>query len=135
MPLVQMNWRPSNRQLRQFGLISLAALPLIGWWWGGGLWVVGGLAAAGACIASLGLIWPRSLRPIFVAFSLISLPIGLVVGELTLMFIFFGVFLPLGLLFRVAGRDALHLRSNRGSESYWQPKPQPAGPATYYRQS
>lgn len=31
MRLVQMDWHPQDRQLRQFGIICLLALPLVGW--------------------------------------------------------------------------------------------------------
>jgi hypothetical protein len=31
MKLVEINWKPSDRQLRQFGWMALAGLPLAGW--------------------------------------------------------------------------------------------------------
>ena len=33
MKLVEVNWSPTDRQLRQFGTAALIALPLAAWWW------------------------------------------------------------------------------------------------------
>jgi len=57
------------------------------------------------------------------------------VGELSMIMIYFGLFLPLSLAFRVTGRDALQLKRLKSSSSYWQEKKQPANASTYYRQS
>jgi hypothetical protein len=57
------------------------------------------------------------------------------VGELAMLLIYFGVFLPIGLLFRTAGRDALQRGFDRNRKSYWQVKKQPRDGASYFRQS
>jgi hypothetical protein len=133
--LVEVNWSPTDRQLRQFGVISLIALPFIAWLWNGSTSVIVGLAAAGAVLGLVGFVAPRVLKPVFLALVLVSLPIGLVVGELAMLLIFFGVFLPIGLCFRIMRRDSLQRKLDRQAKSYWQAKPQPRGPAAYYRQS
>lgn len=133
MKLVEMNWRPTDRQLRQFGAIGLIALPLLGWLWSAGILGIGILAAIGLLLAALGLVYPQSLRPIFVGLSLVSLPIGCVVSELALLVVFYGVFLPIGLLLRLLGRDPLDRKLDAQARSYWQPKKPPAGAASYFR--
>ena len=72
-----MNWNPTARQLRQFGAICVIALPLIGWIWGGSLVVVGWLLAIGSCLALIGVAAPTVLKPIFLALTLVAMPIGL----------------------------------------------------------
>src|SRR5215212_8473780 len=135
MKLVEVSWNPSNRQLRQFAAICLVALPLLGWLWGGNGHTIGWLAAAGGAIGLLGVLAPAAIKPVFIALTLITLPIGIVVGELTLLLVFFGILLPLGLFFRLVKRDALQLKIDRTCSSYWQPKKQPSGLGSYYRQS
>jgi hypothetical protein len=81
------------------------------------------------------LIYPRSLKHVFVGLSLITLPIGLLVSEIVLLLSFFGLFLPVALAFRLLGRDALQRRLEPAAASYWQRKPTPAGVASYLRQS
>lgn len=129
------HWHPDTRQLRQFGVIALFVLPLLGWWWSGGHPVVVGAAAAvGGVAAVLALVRPQWLRPAFVGLSLVAWPIGAVVGELALVVIFFGVVTPLGWLLRCSGRDALARHWDRQAASYWQEKRRPAGPQSYRKQ-
>jgi hypothetical protein len=131
---IPIQWNPSDRQLRQFGLAALAALPLLGWVWTAGaaaavLWS----AAAGLAVAAFGLLRPGGLRPLFIGLSLAAFPIGMAVSELCLGLLFFCVFLPVGLLFRLLGRDSLARRFDPPAASYWQPKKQPTGAAGYFR--
>ena len=135
MKLVEVNWSPSNRQLRQFAAICLVALPLLGWVWGGSPQTIGWLAVAGCAIGVIGAVAPAAIKPVFIALTLITLPIGMVIGELTLLLVFFGILLPLGLFFRLIKRDALQLKLDRTCSTYWQPKKQANGSASYYRQS
>ena len=129
-----MNWNPSDRQLRQFGLTAWIALPIVAAFWTA-LAVPAILAAVGVgtLVALLGWFSPRSLKWPFVALSLLSLPIGFVLHELCLGLVYFGVLVPLGLVFRCLGRDALGMRRDARATSYWQVKKQPSGVASYFR--
>lgn len=135
MKLIEINWQPPDRQLRQFGLICLVALPALGWFWGAGPQLITGLAIAGGVLALAGLVAPRLLKPVFLGLSILVMPIGLVIGELAMMLIYFAVFLPIGLAFRVLKRDALQLKIKRNQSSYWKTKNPPSNVASYYRQS
>ena len=135
MKLIELNWNPTARQLRQFGGLSTIALPLVTWIWGGSPSLILSMLGIGAAMAGLGLVVPAVLRPIFVGLSLVGIPIGMVIGELTMLLIFFGVFVPIGLFFRVIKRDALQLKIDPECNSYWQRKRPPSSVASYYRQS
>lgn len=135
MKLVEINWQPTNRQLRQFGLTCLVALPVLGWIGDANTAVITILAAIGLALGIVGLALPVMLKPLFVLMSIVAAPIGVVIGELVMLVIYFGVFLMFGLLFRMTGRDLLQLKLDRSSRSYWQKKQQPANTASYYRQS
>ena len=136
MKLLEVNLNPTDRQLRQFGFISLFALPLLGWIWSGGNWSTAGiLAVPGTVLAAAAALYPRSLKPVFIALSLACLPIGIVVGEVTMLLIYFALFAPMGIVFRLMRRDPLQRQFDRRAVSYWQTKQRPSGPASYYRQS
>lgn len=135
MKLVEVNWNPTNRQLRQFGIVCLFAPPLVGWLSGGGGQLIGLLAMAGLLFAIAGAVRPRMMKPVFIALTIVAAPIGMVIGELAMLLVYFGVFLPIGIVFRVMNRDALQLRFDRRARTYWQAKKPPGGPADYYRQS
>ncbi len=135
MALIDINRDPTTRQLRQFGVISLCVLPLVGWLWGAGRPTLGWLAVIGGVIAVTSLTWPKAVKPLFVGLTLLTAPIGIVVGELAQLLIYFGVFLPIGLIFRLMRRDTLQLRLDREAKTYWRPKPPPRHAASYFRQS
>lgn len=133
MSLNQIHWSPTNRQLRQFGLLCLLVLPLVAWTSGLGTTGTSAAGIVGFALALLAWQLPRWLRPIYVGAMLITAPIGLVIGELAMLIIYFGVFLPIGLVFRLIGRDALGLRVDRQTDSYWHVKDDVSNAASYYR--
>src|SRR5262245_16666548 len=135
MSLMKIDWNPADRQLRQFGFCALVALPLIGWmlagWTAPAAWSRGDanllacLTGVGALCALLAVVRPAALRPIFLAATVVTLPIGLVVSEVMLATIYFLVFTPVSLIFRLIGRDALQRRFDPAATTYWSPKAQP----------
>jgi hypothetical protein len=131
--------------LRQFGVCALLALPSLGWmilgrtsptsWTTAQSVVFAVLSGLGALGGLLALLSPKALKPAFVALTLATMPIGLVVGELVLLVIYFAVFTPVALLFRLIGRDALERRFKPEQPSYWTPKTQATDVRQYFRQS
>lgn len=135
MKLLELNYSPTDRQLRQFGTVCLIMLPSLGWIWGGSMLVILGLAIVALAVAVTGFVWPSGIKPVFVGLMVITFPIGLVLGELSMIAIYFFLFLPLSLAFRLIGRDALQLKRPNTTTTYWQEKKQPTSASTYYRQS
>ena len=92
------------------------------------------LAALALMIGLLGLLWPRMIRPVYVGWMILAFPIGWTVSQAMLAVMFYGLFTPIGLLFRLIGRDPLH-RARRGDlETYWSPKPSADDPRRYFKQ-
>jgi hypothetical protein len=92
------------------------------------------LGALALSIGGAGLVRPSLVRPLFVGWTRVTRPVGEVVSTIVVAVIFAGVFVPVGLLFRVLGRDTLALR-RRASPTYWQPKTRPRDARSYLRQS
>ena len=134
MSFAEIQWNPGPRQLRQFAWIALIALPLLGWIWGASTGVLTFLAIAGAILVTVGYLAPAAIRPVFVVLTIVTYPIGVVVGEVVMMVIYFAVFLPIGTIFRVMRRDALERRIDKSAPTYWQPRKQPGSVASYFRQ-
>lgn len=133
MRMVVIQWKPTTRQLRQFGLLCLVFFPSIGWLWGASTQVIAVLVGI-ALMLAVGAWWrPNLVRPLYIGMSCIAVPIGMVVGEIAMLLIFFGLFLPIGLLFRLVRRDALKLRMDRTRVSHWQPKHESEDVSSYYR--
>lgn len=61
-------------------------------------------------------------------------PIGWIVSRVVLGVLFFGLFTPVAVLFRCAGRDELALKPQPGATTYWRAKPGAKDKAQYLRQ-
>jgi hypothetical protein len=81
------------------------------------------LALLAVTIGPLGLIQPKAIKPIFVGWMVLAFPIGWTISTVMLAVLFYGVFTPLGLFFRLRGRDLLILKPRPDKASYWTPKP------------
>ena len=134
MKLIQANWQPTPRQLRQFAGTCLVVLPVLGWLWDVSDNVMIAMAGGGLLIGLVGYALPKSVQPLYLTLMVITTPIGIVLGELAMLTIYFGLFWSMGVVFRLLRRDALQLQLDRAQPTYWQPKPQPRNVTSYYRQ-
>ncbi len=91
-------------------------------------------AVLGLVLGPVGLIRPQSLKPIFVGWMYLAFPIGWVVSHVVLGVLFYGLFTPVGLVFRLMGRDTLVLRRPEAAASYWVPKPIATDKRRYFSQ-
>jgi hypothetical protein len=120
--------------LRKFGLqvggVLLAFSALLVFWlekkWGVYL------AWAGAPLVLLGAVWPRILRPVYLGWMGAALAIGSVMTVILLSVFFFVVLTPVGLFFRLIGRDVLQRKLDRQAPTYWIPKEYPIADRTRY---
>jgi len=125
----------SSRTLRQFaGLWLLVFGALAGWrvWHGDTGAVTLAVVIAALIVGIAGLIRPSAIRWIFTASMIVTFPIGWTVSKLVLAVLFYLLFTPIALVFRLMGRDALQLRRRR-SGSYWAPYPGSRRPEDYFR--
>lgn len=67
-------------------------------------------AAYGVLISLALMIVPRIITPLYKAWVWLGEKIGFVISRVILALIFFGIFTPLGLAFRLFGRDILGLK-------------------------
>jgi hypothetical protein len=128
--------KPSRKLLRQFAGLWLVFFPLLAalrvWRGHADNWAIG-LLAAGLVVGLAGLIKPELMRPIYSGWMIAAFPIGWTVSQLMLVVLFYGVFTPVGLVFRLMRRDALSLR-RKATSSYWVKKPAAARAEDYFRQ-
>lgn len=143
MALVSINWKPTPRELRWFGVAMIVGFGVMGTLcqfggWPVGephpktavvLWVVGGIAGA------LGLTGTRAALPVYWAWMAVALVMGTIVSYVLLALVFYVLFTFMGLLARLVGRDRLQLRRPPSSTpSYWQDIPRTSARPNYERQ-
>ncbi len=131
--LVEINWAPSTRQIRQFGILCAFVFPVLGWLTKIGQMGLSFLLVFGLLVAVLSFVWPIGVRWLFVGLVLAAAPVGIIVSELAILLIFLGIFLPTSLVFRLRGRDALGLKTDKYAATYWQPKREPTKVSSYFR--
>ncbi len=123
----------SRKTLRQFAglwIVFFGALAAWQAWRGNSTWgVVWALV-----VGPLGLAKPDVIRPIFVGWMVVAFPIGWTISRLILGLLYYVVFTPLALAFRLTGRDILVRRERPVGDTYWIPKPAVADVRRYYRQ-
>ena len=144
--LIEINLRPGERVLRQFGWIALGGfglLALLAWqeWlifaFGLGAWrpiVAGVLGGIALLAAATSLVYPKANLPLYVGMTLLAYPIGFVLSYVIMGALFYGMLAPVGLFFRVTGRDPLRRRFEPESESYWTESRPPRPKEAYFRQ-
>ena len=138
MSLVEIEWHPSGRQLRVFGVSGLAAsivaaIVLRFVWQVAVPWSLA-VVGAGAAILLCSLISVRLTRWLYVGLTAAVLPIGLVVSFLLLAAFYFLLLTPIALVFKLIGRDPLYRRIDRDAESYWAARREPDTVERYFHQ-
>ena len=135
--MLDINWNPSQRDLRQFALLCVLFGGLVGALvlYRTGSWPVpAAIWGVSATVGALGLLKPALVRPVFVGWIAAAYPIGWTISHLVLALTFYLVLTPIGLLMRLVGRDPLGRRPHRSPGSYWIPHEPPRDPASYFRQ-
>jgi hypothetical protein len=137
LPFFQhVQWQPDRNELRRFAismLVGFAVIGLIVAWRAGQFgrgtficWELGLALAVAAQVPKLGRI---AYLCVYVPTSLI----GYVISHVVLTLIFFFVFMPLGMLLRLMGKDLLQLRAT-GGQTKWRRVEEAKDANRYYRQ-
>jgi hypothetical protein len=130
--LVEINFNPDTKTLRQFGVIAFVAFGVLAalayyekliFSLGLGdsrMPLVLTFAALGSIAALFSLVAPRANRVLYVGLTLLAFPIGFVLSYVIMGTLFFLIIGPIAVLFRLLGRDPMHRRYDRNASSYWQ---------------
>ena len=133
--LIDINFLPTTRQLRQFAASTVVMLPLVTWLWTHRGSAVALASVAALIVALLGIAKPIALKPVFVGMSLITWPIGRVVSEVVVLLLFYAVFVPAGLLSQLLGRDPLAIKPDANLKDAWKERRECTDSSRYYRMS
>jgi hypothetical protein len=145
--MIKLNLKPDDRILRQFAWVAAIGFPLIAAMFTKGdaaFWQIwrfdwthpvvlslGGLGIVqlAACLAGL-----RQLTQVlFVVMTLIAFPIGFVLSHVLIALIYYLVFTPMALVFKLIGRDAMQRRLDPSIASYWHDRGAPRPPSSYFK--
>lgn len=137
MGVIEINRRPSRRDLRWFGFIlpvffgivgvvlrfrlglPSAAVPV----WG-----------AGVLVTSAYVAFPPIRTPVYVGWMHLFFPLGWTVSHLVLLVLYFGVVTPMALLMRVFGYDPMKRKRDPETSTYWAERDRETDPTRYFSQ-
>jgi hypothetical protein len=138
MSLVSVNWNPNRKELNGFRWISVIATTLIAVMLyalkGVDLRWCAAVVGFGAFVWLSGLVSLRLTRYVYVVLVAVTLPIGFVVSLVLMSVFYFGLITPVGLVFRLIGRDVLCRKFDSKAPSYWVPHEQAKKVDRYFQQ-
>ena len=129
--LVEINFNPDTKTLRQFGVIAFVGFGLLAalayyerliFSFGLGearMPVVMTFAALGTIAALFSLVAPRANRLLYVGLTLLAFPIGFVLSYVIMGTLFFLIIGPIAVLFRLFGQDPMHRGYDPNASTYW----------------
>jgi Saxitoxin biosynthesis operon protein SxtJ len=116
---------------RSFGFVFAVVFLIIAAWpllySAGPRWWSVGVAAAFALVAIVKPVLLAGANKLWMKFGLL---LAKVVSPIALGILFYLVFMPIGLLMRVTGKDPLRLKFDPAAQSYWIPREPPGPPPT-----
>ena len=138
MSLVVINWQPGAKQLRSFGKVALIASVVLAIL----LFVIKGLAIkwcaaivfAGCLIFLCSIVSIKLTRAIYLTLTLLTVPIGTAVSFILLAACYYLLLMPVGLFFRLIGRDGLKRKFDSTQASYWIERHPPDNLERYFHQ-
>jgi len=129
--LVEINFNPDIKTLRQFGVIAFVGFGILAalayyekliFSFGLGdarMPLVATFATLGTIAAMFSLIAPRANRVLYVGLTLLAFPIGFVLSYVIMGTLFFLIIGPIAVLFRILGKDPMHRSYDPNASSYW----------------
>jgi Saxitoxin biosynthesis operon protein SxtJ len=115
-----MNIGTDTKELRNFGLLIGAIFNLIGLWplvvrgEQPRLWTV----VVGSMLIILGLLIPRWLTPVHRGWMWVGHVLGWINTRILLSLVFYGLITPIGLVFRMLGKDTMRQAFSDTSATY-----------------
>jgi hypothetical protein len=138
MSLIEINWHPNRKELRNFGIIALIATAVISLVLHllkdlGSPWILI-ILGIGFVIFLSSLISTKITWIIYIGLILVTFPIGWVMSFILMAIFYFLIITPIGLFFRLIGRDPLCRKFDPDAGSYWQAHRKPENLDSYFHQ-
>ncbi len=138
MALIEVNFKPSKKDLTVFsigGCLILCVAALILKLRGHGPeWLPAILAGVGIALVISRFVSLTATRWIYLTFVVVTLPIGWTLSYTILFLFYYGLLMPVGLFFKLIGRDSLHRKMDPEAKTYWVPHKSAQSKERYFQQ-
>ena len=112
--------KTTKKEYRNFGIIlGLITLTLgsIMFWKNNSFYSI--LFTISLIFLTSGLLTPMILKPIYFVWMVLASILGIFMTRLILSIVFYSVLTPIGLVFRIFGKQFIELRWDKSEDSYW----------------
>ena len=96
--------------------------------------MTGVFAGLGLYSALLGLIWPKAVLPVYIGLTILAYPIGFVLSHVIMGTLWFLIISPIGIAFKILGKDPLERKWDPDAETYWLDCAPPRPKESYFKQ-
>ncbi|MCB9884410.1 MAG: hypothetical protein H6838_02905 [Planctomycetes bacterium] len=139
--MIKVDLNPSARMLGQFAYVAVVGLPLLGGlilrMAGAFAWdhpVLLACAAVGVAQLVLFLVGVRVVtKGLYLLLTVLAAPIGFVLSHVMMATIYYLVMTPIGLFFRLIGRDAIGRKIDPSLPTYWHDRGRPRPASSYFK--
>lgn len=145
--MIHVDWKPDKKKLGGFAIVSVVAFGALGMWCYLGKDILNfeapdqvaetvGMVLGGLAIYSVICrgVDSRGMIPIYYVLTVISVPIGFMLSHIIMGFLFYIIFTPIALYFRLIRRDVLNRRFEPEAATYWNQRPSHVAVKRYFRQ-
>jgi hypothetical protein len=144
--LVEINFNPDLKMLRQFGVIAFVGFGILAalayyekliFSFGLGesrMTVVTAFAVLGSVALLFSLVAPKANRLLYVGLTLLAFPIGFVLSYVIMGTLYFLIIGPIAVVMRLFGRDSMHRSYDPNAPTYWSEPSPPRDKESYFHQ-
>jgi hypothetical protein len=139
--MLKVDFRPAPHILRQFAYIAIVGVPLVALlilklcgvfeWSHPAMLAAAGVGLVQALLFMLGV--KIVTHAVYVVLMVVAMPIGFVLSHVLIAAIYYLVITPIGLIFRLIGRDAIGRKLDPKAASYWVVRGAVRAKASYFK--
>jgi len=121
MSLVNINFKPDAKELRQFGktmIVGFSIFALIAFFWFHKPGFAIGLALFGLLSYVLSF-FGKAAMIVYIPWMAIGFVMGTIVSNVILMLLYFGMITPIAIVFKLMGRDPMQRSLEPTASTYW----------------
>lgn len=137
MALTEINWKPTKGELRIFAVALAFLIGLLAafiYQTTASIPVAATLSGVAVLLAALGLIRPRYIKPIYLAWMILFYPVRWIVSAFLIAVVYYLVIFPIGMTLRMCGYDLVGRHFEPRATTYWKEKKESRKEENYFRQ-
>ena len=141
-PFHDIDWKPGREALRKFAFSLVWSTPIFATLATGAYWLRHGnlatwplwVGAIGVTAGAVFWVLPVLARPFYFVWFFVACCMGIVISNSLLVFFYYSVITPIGLILRLCGRDSMDRKPAQHRATFWRPAEPPAAPSRYFNQ-